>query len=115
SFKTGTSSALPSSTADVAVTVAQLFGLHLPEADGRPLLEGLAKGGLDPAGGSIERATITPAEEATGVQVSAADDPRGQKAPDPVLSRYSVEVTTSSIVVGGKRFTYFDSARAIRR
>ncbi|HKA87109.1 MAG TPA: alkaline phosphatase family protein [Haliangiales bacterium] len=112
-FRRGFKDPLPTGNIDVAPTIARLLGIELPRAEGRPLLEALADG--PPAGDyRVAARTIAPDAPATGLTVRLPTDPDGKDL-DPGKSSYTFELRTKVLTYGGATFTYFDSAKAIRR
>lgn len=111
-FKATYTDAFPSGNVDVAPTVAKILGLSLPQADGRPLLEALANGNANYQ--SVSR-TVAPASSATGLQFKLPTDPSGA-AVDTGKSSYTVQLQTKVLTdPGGKSYTYFDYAKAVRQ
>src|SRR5262249_24925112 len=112
-FRRGFKDPLPTGNIDVAPTIARLLGIELPRAEGRPLLEALADG--PPAGDyRVAARTIAPDAPATGLTVRLPTDPDGKDL-DPGKSSYTFELRTKVLTYGGATFTYFDSAKRIRR
>jgi len=104
---------LPSGNVDVAPTVARILGVALPRADGRPLLEAL-EGGTALAEYSVSRQVLQPEAPATGLTVQLATDPDGKDV-DPARTSYTFQLRTKSLSAAGKTYSYFDSAKAVRR
>jgi arylsulfatase A-like enzyme len=112
-FRAGFKDPLPSGNVDVAPTIARILGLSLPHAQGRPLLEALARGaavGDYRVAPDVQR----PQAPATGVTVHLPTDPDGKDVA-PKLSTYSFELHTKALSYGKQRYTYFDFAKASRR
>ena len=76
-FKTDFADTLPSGNVDVAPTVAQILGLPLPDANGRPLMEALAAGGGAIADYTATASTVNPAATATRAVFQLPTDPTG--------------------------------------
>lgn len=111
SFRTSFTDELPSGNVDVAPTVAALFGLTMPKAQGRVLHEALT-GAL---GKPVESYTITPsslhpASPATGLKTLRID---GTATP---ATSYSFVVQQKQLRQSeGGAWTYFDWAKAERK
>jgi arylsulfatase A-like enzyme len=112
-FRAGFKDPLPSGNVDVAPTAAQILGVALPEANGRPLLEAL-KDSEESSAYQVEPGIVRPKSEATGIVVARPTDPDGKDV-DPSKTTYTVELRTKRLVHQGKTYVYFDSAKAIRR
>ena len=113
-FKRGMRDVLPSGNVDVAPTVALILGLQLPDADGRPLQEALVDGGLDPSAFTASEAEISLPAAANGLVMKLPTSPSGADV-DASRTSYSVRLHTKKLAVGGKSYTYFDWAKAIRQ
>ena len=101
---------LPSGNVDVAPTIAKIFGLDLPQADGRPLLEALrGRSHVDAGAYAIKPQTITPTTPATGLSIQS---PVGTATG---ATNYSFDLRIKELRYGGKAWTYFDSAKAVRK
>jgi arylsulfatase A-like enzyme len=111
-FRGAFADALPTGNVDVAPTLAFLFGLSMPGADGRPLYEAL-KSGVDAAEYKVTQQT-TSSTEATGLTMKLPTDPGGKDV-DAGKSSYHIELQTKALSFCGKSHTYFDSARAVRK
>jgi len=112
-FKTAFTDTLPTGNVDVAPTVAKILNLSLPGAVGRPLDEALASG---PA---VSAFTVTtpvkmPATAATGLVMKLPTSPAGADV-DAGKTSYTIQLAKKQLTGGGKTYTYFDSARAIRQ
>lgn len=105
-FNTGFVDPLPSGNVDVAPTIAHIFGLTLPQADGRPLLEALRAS--KSATCSIAPRTITPRQPATGLKVQSSI------GKDTGKSTYTFDLQIKQARCGQNSYTYFDWARARR-
>jgi hypothetical protein len=112
-FRRGFKDTLPTGNVDVAPTVARILGLSLPGTDGRPLLEAM-EGGAPLGSYQVEAAVLQPAAPATALTIQLATDPGGRDV-DASKSSYTFELRTKSVSSGGARYTYFDSAKAVRR
>ncbi len=111
-FRTNFADPYPSGNVDVAPTVAQLFGLSLPQADGRPLIEAL-KGG-EGAQITVQPQTVNPAQAASDLTMLNPADPSGQTTVAGMNS-FTFDLQTKVLTQGGKSFTYFDSATPVRK
>jgi arylsulfatase A-like enzyme len=111
-FRAGFTDTLPTGNVDVAPTVAYLFGLPLPGADGRPLYEALATG-LAVSDYQIEPTTIS-STTATGLAMKLPTDPDGKDG-DPSVSSYHTDLHTRTVSFCGKSHVYFDYAKAVRQ
>jgi len=114
-FKTGMTVSNPSGNVDVAPTVAQLFGLAMPQADGRILNEALVKP-ASTAVVSFKASVVNPTTNATGLVFKSPVDPAGATI-DTALSggSYSINLVVKDLTVeGGKTYRYFDYAQAVR-
>ncbi|WP_309572299.1 alkaline phosphatase family protein, partial [Deinococcus sp.] len=111
-FRTAFTNTAPSGNVDVAPTVAAIFGVSLPRADGRVLTEALA--GNEKVTVSTAAATVTPAAPATGLSVARPTDPDGKDV-DASQTSYSFDLKTKTVTQAGKTYTYFDSATPVRK
>ena len=101
---------LPSGNVDVAPTIAKIFGLDLPQADGRPLLEALrGRAHVDASAYAVKPQTINPASAATGLAVQS---PLGAATG---ATSYSFDLRIKELHYGDKTYTYFDWAKAVRK
>ena len=113
-FRSGTTVGNPTGNVDVAPTVAYLFGLSMPQADGRVLNEALVKPASVSAP-SIRTTVATPVTAAAGLVFKSPVDPTGATV-DTALSagNYSINLVVKDLTVDGKTYRYFDYAQAIR-
>ncbi|GGR23928.1 alkaline phosphatase family protein [Deinococcus ruber] len=111
-FRSGASNTLPTGNVDVAPTVAAIFGVPLPQADGRVLNEALVGG--ENLNYPVQSQTVTPTSSATGLSVARPTDPDGKDLNLAVTS-YSINLQTKTLTQNGKTYTYFDSAAAVRK
>lgn len=114
-FKAGYTDSLPTGNVDVAPTIAQLLGISLPSADGRPLYEALINSTIktdeylvNPKIISSSTATVSNFYEPTSTTDSDIDTVLTGKS-------YTVNVQTKSLTFRGTNFTYFDYAKASRK
>jgi arylsulfatase A-like enzyme len=110
-FLRGFRDTLPSGNVDVAPTVASLFGLMMPRAEGRVLEEALISG--RPLKSYVEETHLTTSTTLEGVRMLLPTDPDGH-AMDSHHSRYRVELQTKTLRWDDRNATYYDWARAIR-
>ncbi|HEY1584625.1 MAG TPA: phosphodiesterase, partial [Polyangia bacterium] len=115
-FKTALVDTLPTGNVDVAPTVAHIFALPLPGANGRPLLEALAAGGAAIADYTATPSVVNPAAAATGLQFQVPTDPTGATL-DTTLTAgtYTINLKVKTLSRGSQSWTYFDSAKAVRQ
>jgi len=100
---------LPSGNVDVAPTIAKIFGLDLPHADGRPLLEALrGRAHVQPSAYAVKPQTVTPMAAATGLLIQS---PVGAMAGK---STYNFDLRMKELRYGGNTYTYLDWAKAVR-
>jgi predicted AlkP superfamily pyrophosphatase or phosphodiesterase len=101
---------LPSGNVDVAPTVAKIFGLALPNADGRPLLEALrGSSHVDISAFQVAPQTLAPATPASGLDVRDAIGATNGK------TSYSFDLHIKQLSQHGQTWTYFDWAKATRK
>ena len=115
SFIRGLTVTNPSGNVDVAPTVAYLLGLSMPQADGRILNEALAT----PSSKDqllVTASIVRSGGSATGLVFELPSDPTGTtKDASRQGGSYSINLAVKDLVVGGKTYRYFDSARAVRQ
>ena len=113
-FRSNATVSMPSGNVDVAPTVAYLFGLAMPQADGRVLNEALVKPASASAP-SVKASVVNPATEATGLVFKSPVDPTGATI-DTTLGagNYSINLVVKDLTVDGKTYRYFDYAQAVR-
>jgi predicted AlkP superfamily pyrophosphatase or phosphodiesterase len=116
-FKASFTDTLPSGNVDVAPTVAKLFGLSLPQADGRSLDEALAQNGAALTDYNSASSVVNPAAAATGLTFKLPTDPSSPGTNDSALTvgSYSIDLHIKTLTKGTKSWTYFDSAKAVRQ
>ena len=110
-FRRGFHDTLPSANVDVAPTVARLFGLSLPAADGRVLSEALLDG--PSLGDFIEETRLQTSVPVDGLRMQFPTSPDGTLV-DPSVTQYRIELQTKTLRWQGHSETYFDWARAVR-
>ncbi|WP_205746955.1 alkaline phosphatase family protein [Deinococcus sp. KSM4-11] len=111
-FRTGFANTAPSGNVDVAPTVAAIFGVSLPKADGRVLFEALR--GNDALTVPVTAQTVTPASAATGLIVARPTDPDGKDI-DASQTSYSFDLKVKTVTQAGKSYTYLDRAAPVRK
>jgi len=114
SFKTNTTIANPTGNVDLAPTVAALFGLSMPQVDGRVLNEALA---MPTAAVKLSYKTlvVNPPSAARGLVFKSPVDPTGDTVdPTPTAGSYSINLVVKELTVEGQTYRYFDYAQAIR-
>lgn len=111
-FKTGFIDTLPSGSVDIAPTIAYLLKFELPNSDGRPLLEAL-KGGDALSAYSVIRVRSQPDLPASGLNYQLATDPDGHDI-DSGKTHYTIKLDSKVLLVGTRRYVYFDRAFAWR-
>ena len=110
-FKAGLYDMLPTANVDIAPTVAHILKLSMPDVQGRVLEEAL-RGGPPVTDFSVLRKTRRSSTR-TGLTAKLPTDRDGGGI-DPRLTTYAVELQTKVLSRGGRSYTYFDYARAIR-
>src|SRR6516162_201748 len=110
-FKAGLYDTLPTANVDIAPTVAHILKLNMPEVQGRVLEEAL-QGGPPVTEFSVLR-KMRRSSTRTGLTAKLPTDLDGAGI-DPRLTTYGVELQTNVLSRGGRSYTYFDYARAIR-
>lgn len=111
-FKTYYQDHLPTANIDLAPTIAYLLHLTLPLADGRPLLEALKKGTPEQAY-RVSQVTYKPIQPAVALTLQRSTTPDGHDI-DPLHHHYTLRLYTQVLDIHGKRYIYFDSAKAYR-
>jgi predicted AlkP superfamily pyrophosphatase or phosphodiesterase len=108
-FRRAFTDPLPTGNVDVAPTIAAIFGIGLPQADGRALSEALqGPAHAEAATYSVTARTLRPAAAATGLAItSPLRTPTGK-------TRYSFDLQVKELRHGDNLYTYFDWARAER-
>ncbi len=103
----------PSGNVDLAPTVAYLFGLSMPDADGRVLNEALAKPASS-ATPTYRTSVVHPAAPATHVAFKSPVDPTGATVDAGLVGNYSINLVVKDVTVDGRTYRYFDYAQAVR-
>ena len=96
---------------DVAPTLARLFGLSLPGAEGRVLEEALVDGLSQER--FIEETRLFTSATVGGLEMVLPTNPDG-RALDPHRTRYRIELHSKVLRWQGQSATYLDWARAVR-
>jgi predicted AlkP superfamily pyrophosphatase or phosphodiesterase len=105
-FATNFIDQLPTGNVDVAPTIAHIFGLSMPQADGRPLLEAL-RGSKDSSCSAAPQ-TIRPDQLAAGLTIQSPIGANTGK------TTYSFDLQIKELHCRDKTYTYFDWAKAVR-
>jgi arylsulfatase A-like enzyme len=109
-FQSSFADPLPSGNVDVAPTVAALFGLSMPKAQGRVLHEALTGPLARPLTGyQVKPAALQPSEPATNLTTQRID---GSHLP---ATNYSFTIQLKQLSTDGKTWTYFDQAGPVRQ
>lgn len=111
-FKSHYKDTLPTGNVDVAPTIAHLLQIPLPDTNGRPLLESL-KNGLTPDDYYVLKAIYQPNQPATGLTIQLPTNPDGKDI-DKTVHRYTARLYTKWLIHNGKKYIYFDKAKAVR-
>jgi predicted AlkP superfamily pyrophosphatase or phosphodiesterase len=112
-FRSGITIASPTGNVDVAPTVAHLFGLAMPQADGRVLNEALVKPASRSAL-SYKTSVVNPTLPARSLAFKAPTDPSGATIDSGLIGNYSINLVVKDLAVDGKTYRYFDYAQAVR-
>jgi arylsulfatase A-like enzyme len=110
-FKSGLYDTLPTANVDIAPTVAHILKFSMPDVQGRVLEEALQGGPR-----ITEYAVLSKmhrSSTATRLTIKLPTD-LDSRSTDPTLTTYAVELKTKVLTRGGKSYTYFDQAKAIR-
>lgn len=115
SFRSASTISNPTGNVDVAVTVAYLLGLAMPQADGRIINEALLKP-FSQSAPTFFASIVTPTAPASGLVFELPTDPTGATK-DTALTTgtYSISLAVKNLTVDGKTYRYFDYARAVRK
>src|SRR5215204_1322339 len=111
SFKAGLYDTLPTANVDIAPTVARILEFSMPNVQGRVLEEAL-QGGPRVTEYAVLNKTHRSSTK-TGLTMKLPSDLDGRST-DLNLTTYAVELKTKVLRRGGKSYTYFDQAKAIR-
>ena len=111
-FRGGYKDTLPTGNVDLAPTVARILGLTLPRAEGRPLLEAM-EGGTEAFDYHLTTDLLR-AEPSTGLVIRLPTDPDGKDV-EAGKTTYTFELRTKTVSYGGKKYVYYDLAKATRR
>jgi predicted AlkP superfamily pyrophosphatase or phosphodiesterase len=113
-FRSGITIGNPTGNVDVAPTVAQLFGLSMPQADGRVINEALVKP-ASTTSPTYRQSVVNPTAPATGLAFKSPVDPTGATIDTSMTAgTYSINLVVKDLSVDGKTFRYFDYAQAVR-
>jgi len=72
------------------------------------------EGGATAGDYRVENGIVQPDAPATGLTVQLPTDPAGKDV-DPTRTSYTFQLRTKTLSSGGVKYTYFDSAKAVRR
>lgn len=109
-FKNNYKDPLPSGNVDVAPTVAKIFSLSMPQADGRPLVEALKNANESVSSPSTE---CLISDKVTGLQMKLPTDPDGKDI-DQAKTTYYIKLCTKKVIYNNKTYIYFDYAKGVR-
>lgn len=112
-FRENMRDVLPTGNVDVAPTVANILGLKLPDADGRPLLEAL-RNGPTATNYQVTVGMVQPRTEATGISVKLPTDPSGKDV-DSSKSTFNFHLHIKMLTYQSRTYTYFDKAKVARQ
>lgn len=112
-FKSHYQDVLPTGNVDVPVTIAYLLHIPLPNTHGRPLLEAL-KHGLQTKDYRVLKVIFTAKQPATQLIMKLSTNPDGKDI-DQSANKYTLSLHTKSLILHGKKYTYFDYAKAQRK
>jgi arylsulfatase A-like enzyme len=110
-FKSGLYDTLPTANVDIAPTVAHILEFSMPGVQGRVLEEALQSGPLVTEYSVLNKTHRSSTK--TGLTMKLPTD-LDSRSTDPNLTTYAVELKTKVLTRGGKSYTYFDHAKAIR-
>ena len=110
-FKSGLYDTLPTANVDIAPTVGHILKFSMPGAQGRVLEEAL-QGGPRVTEYAVLNKTHRSSTK-TGLTMKMPSD-LDSRDTVPTLTSYAVELKTKLLTRGGKSYTYFDQAKAIR-
>jgi hypothetical protein len=111
-FKSGLYDTLPTANVDIAPTVARILKFRMPDVQGRVLEEALKRGPRVTEYAVLNKTHRSSTKTSLTMKLSIDLDSRSI---DPNLTTYAVELKTKVLTRGGKRHTYFDYAKAIRK
>jgi predicted AlkP superfamily pyrophosphatase or phosphodiesterase len=112
-FRENMKDLLPTGNVDVAPTLANILGLKLPRADGRPVLEAL-RNGPSQNDYQVTVGVQQPRTEATGLTVKLPTDPDGKDV-DKDKSTFTFNLYTKALSYKGNTYLYFDKAKVARQ
>jgi hypothetical protein len=111
SFQIRPYNTLPTANVDIAPTVAHILKFSMPDVQGRALEEALQGGPRVTEYAVLNNTHRSPTK--TGLTMKRPTD-LDSRSTDPNLTTYAVELKTKVLSRGGKSYTYFDQAKAIR-
>lgn len=103
---------LPSANVDLAPTIARIFGIAMPQADGRPLLEALPNTGVSAGAYGVTNHAIS-SSTASALPLIMADQVTTKDTPS--THSYEFHLQTKELKYDGKTYLYFDYAKAARQ
>lgn len=114
-FQSGFTDSLPTGNVDVAPTLAQILGVSLPAADGRPLYEALINSTIQPNAYLVQSQTVN-SDTAVVPNFYLPTSPTDADV-DTTLSAktYTINLQTKALSFRGANYTYFDYAKASRQ
>ena len=112
-FRSGATIANPTGNVDVAPTVAQIFGLSMPQADGRVLNEALVKP-ASTSTPSFRTSVVSPSAPATNIAFKSPVDPTGATIDTALTGTYSINLVVKDLTIDSRTYRYFDYAQAVR-
>jgi arylsulfatase A-like enzyme len=110
-FKSGLYDTLPTANVDIAPTVARILKFSMLDVQGRVLEEALQGGPRITEYAVLNKTHRSSTRTALTMKLPTDLDSRST---DPSLTTYAVELKTKVLTRGGKSYTYFDQAKAIR-
>jgi hypothetical protein len=96
---------------DIAPTVARILKFSMPDVQGRVLEEALQGGPRVTEYGVLYKTHRSSTKTGLTIKMPTDLDSRNTAS---TLTSYAVELKTKLLTRGGKSYTYFDQAKAIR-
>jgi predicted AlkP superfamily pyrophosphatase or phosphodiesterase len=110
SFRRGFRDPLPSGNVDLAPTIASVFGLSMPLAQGRPLREALSgAAGLPLESYRVNAGQLRSAKPAQGLQMQRIDGSALS------ATQYDLVLELKQLATDDQQWTYFDQAQSQRQ
>src|SRR3954468_14923700 len=110
-WRAGLNDTLPTANVDIAPTVARILKFSMPDVQGRVLEEALQAGPRVTEYMVLNKMHRSSIKTGLTMKLPTDLDSRGI---DPSLTTYAVELRAKVLTRGGKSYTYFDQAKAIR-